>query len=90
LTSILMQALGYAFLVLGVLGLFLPFLQGILFLVAGLLILSRYAPWAHRTLEWAKRQHPAIGRSVAEAEGLSHRTGRRLQGWYRRVLGRVG
>ena len=85
-----MQALGYGFLVLGVLGLFLPFLQGILFIVAGLLILSRYAPWAQRTLDWAKSRHPAVARAIEEAERLGHRTAARVQGWYQRVLGRAG
>jgi uncharacterized membrane protein YbaN (DUF454 family) len=41
---ILMQALGYAFLIMGVLGLVLPFLQGILFLLIGLIILAEHAP----------------------------------------------
>ena len=48
---IVMLVLGYGFLVLGVLGLFLPFLQGFLFLLVGLLILARHAPWAERLLE---------------------------------------
>ena len=44
---IALQITGYAFLVLGVLGLFLPVLQGVLFLLIGLLILAKNAPWAH-------------------------------------------
>ena len=58
---------GYAFLVLGVLGLFLPILQGILFLVIGFLLLAqvsprvrflrlrlraRYPQWAARYDQW--------------------------------------
>ena len=38
---ILVQALGYGFLVLGVLGMFLPILQGFLFIFVGLIVLSR-------------------------------------------------
>ena len=48
---ILLQALGYTFLVLGVFGLFLPILQGFLFMLIGLIILARHAAWAERLLE---------------------------------------
>jgi len=54
---------GVACLVLGVLGLFLPFLQGILFLVIGLTLLSRDSERARHWLEWLRahvgRKHPA-------------------------------
>jgi len=43
---------GFALLVLGVVGLFLPFLQGIAFIVLGLLLLSREYHWARRLLDW--------------------------------------
>ncbi len=49
---------GVALLVLGVLGLFLPVLQGVLFLVMGLTLLSeesRHAQWA---LTWMKNLFP--------------------------------
>jgi uncharacterized membrane protein YbaN (DUF454 family) len=46
--------LGVACLVLGVVGLFLPFLQGILFLVIGLGLLSTESDRARRWLEWLK------------------------------------
>ena len=46
LKVIVWQVLGYGFLVLGVLGMFLPILQGFLFLAIGLIILARHAPWA--------------------------------------------
>ena len=42
---------GWALLVLGVIGLFLPFLQGLLFIASGLALLSPDLPWAKRLLE---------------------------------------
>lgn len=50
--------LGWAFLVLGVLGLFLPVLQGVLFLAIGLAILAPEQEWAHRLLHWARHRFP--------------------------------
>jgi len=47
---------GVAFLILGVLGLFLPFLQGILFLAIGLTLLSHESERARRWSEWL-REH---------------------------------
>ena len=43
---------GVLLLVLGVVGLFLPFLQGILFLIMGLSLLSTESRHAKRLLEW--------------------------------------
>ena len=60
-------------LVLGVLGLFLPFLQGILFIGIGLLILGHDIPAVGRLVERAKR-HPWT---------------RRLRTWGRRVRRQV-
>jgi uncharacterized protein len=65
---ILMQALGYAFLVLGVAGLVLPFLQGILFLLIGLVILAEHAPWARCLLDRLRERHPKAGALIDGAE----------------------
>jgi uncharacterized membrane protein YbaN (DUF454 family) len=52
--------LGWTLIVLGVIGLFLPFLQGIVLIVAGLALLSKDRPWARRWLDrakaWVKQQ----------------------------------
>jgi uncharacterized protein len=69
---ILMQVLGYAFLVLGVVGLVLPFLQGILFLLIGLIILARYATWAQRLLDHFRERHPKAGELIDSAEAKAH------------------
>lgn len=53
-------ALGWAFILLGLAGLFLPVLQGILFLLIGLIILSSEYVWAHRLLTKLKTRFPRI------------------------------
>lgn len=83
MNRLLMLGLGYGFLGLGVLGLFLPILQGVLFLAVGLIILSRHASWAERLLLRLKERFPRAGVVFSRAElmverGL-HRLGRRLR-----------
>lgn len=84
---ILMQVLGYTFLVLGILGMFLPFLQGFLFLGIGLIILARYAAWARRLLDRLRAQHPRIDQVIARSETKAHEWGERfetqMQSWGR-------
>jgi uncharacterized protein len=79
---ILLQALGYAFLVLGVFGLFLPFLQGFLFILIGLVILARHAEWAHRLLERFKAQHPKAAEMIDRADA-------KAAAWWQRVVSLV-
>lgn len=86
---ILLQALGYFFLVLGVLGMFLPILQGFLFLFVGLIILARHAPWAERLLDNIRSRHPRFDQMIGLAERKSHEWGVRskaaLQAWWRAI-----
>ncbi len=51
---------GWAFVLLGIAGLFLPVLQGILFLLIGLFILSSEYVWAHNLLQKLKKRFPKI------------------------------
>jgi hypothetical protein len=50
---------GWTLLAVGVVGLFLPVLQGFLFILSGLAVLSTESPWARRLLHklksWRKR-----------------------------------
>lgn len=55
---ILILIVGWFFLILGVIGLFLPILQGFLFLAMGLAILSKESETANRILKWLKRKYP--------------------------------
>jgi hypothetical protein len=59
---------GWGFLVLGVLGLVLPILQGFLFLLVGLYILSFEVAWAKRVRAWLVARFPQAGAKVEEAE----------------------
>lgn len=56
----LILIVGWSLIVLGVAGLFLPFLQGVLFLLAGLYILSTKYVWARKLLQKLKNRFPAL------------------------------
>jgi len=59
---------GWIFILLGIVGLFLPILQGILFLLIGLIILSSEYAWAHHLLRRIKERFPKIGHIADEAK----------------------
>ena len=80
--TMLLQGLGYVFLVLGVLGMVLPILQGFLFLAIGLIILAKTAPWAERLLERFKRTHPDAGRLIEKADAKVHEWGRKAVAFF--------
>ncbi len=58
--KVLALVVGWAFLVLGVIGLFLPIMQGILFIMIGLTILSTEYVWAHHLLTKMRARFPRI------------------------------
>lgn len=78
--------LGWGFLVLGVLGLFLPILQGVLFLAIGLGLLAQELPWAHRLLTRLKHRHPHMARMFEDARHKGEAWVHRLT--HRRPAGR--
>jgi uncharacterized protein len=59
---ILVVVAGWSFILLGIVGLVLPFLQGILFILVGLIILSSQYAWARRLLDKLRRRFPKIGK----------------------------
>ncbi len=59
--------LGWGFILLGIAGLFLPILQGILFLAIGLVILSFEYQWAEDLLVKAKKRFPRFAPHVHQA-----------------------
>jgi uncharacterized membrane protein YbaN (DUF454 family) len=73
--------LGWIFLVLGVLGLFLPFLQGVLFLLVGLFLLSREVEWARRLRVRVLDRFPQAKPKVRRAEAYARAT---LARWRRK------
>lgn len=58
---------GWAFIVLGIVGLFLPVLQGVLFLIVGLVILSTEYHWARRILHRLGTRFPKLGSVIQTA-----------------------
>ena len=56
--GIIQTVAGWVFIVLGILGLFLPILQGILFLVIGLMLLSTRYEFAQNILHKAEQRYP--------------------------------
>ena len=73
---------GWAFIVLGLLGLVLPILQGILFLAIGALLLAPYVPFFRRMKLLLYRKFPRVRRSV---ESLK----KRFRARFRRRASRV-
>ena len=62
-----MLVVGWAFVLLGVAGLFLPVLQGIFFLLIGLFILSSEYVWAHKLLHRLKLRFPHLAEHFEHA-----------------------
>ncbi|MGF7089216.1 uncharacterized membrane protein YbaN (DUF454 family) [Kroppenstedtia sanguinis] len=58
------QIIGWFFIVLGILGLVLPFLQGILFILIGLMILSKTSPRAQQLVIKLETRYPKLGRQL--------------------------
>ena len=77
---LLMQLTGWAFIVLGIIGLFLPVLQGILFLLIGLIILSSEYTWAQTLLHKLRERFPRIGAAADQASA-------KADAWRQRIFG---
>jgi len=67
LKRLLILLIGWGFILLGIVGLFLPILQGILFILVGLIILSSEYVWAHHLLGKLKRRFPGVARRSHDA-----------------------
>lgn len=75
--------LGWMFILLGVAGLFLPVLQGILFLVVGLILLAKESEAARRLLHRLRTSHPRVDRVYGAAE-------RKAEAWAAKLRRRTG
>jgi uncharacterized membrane protein YbaN (DUF454 family) len=64
---IIILCLGWVFIALGIAGLFLPFLQGIFFLLVGLYLVSVQSHWAKRLLDKISSKHPALKHTIEGA-----------------------
>lgn len=67
-----MQTLGWVLLVLGAIGGLLPIVQGWIFGVAGLLVLSREYQWAHDLLQWVRRKFPRFAQAMDKVNHKAH------------------
>ncbi len=61
--------IGWLFILLGALGLFLPILQGILFIMIGLAILSSQSEWVRRLLKYMESRFPHLRERVEKLKG---------------------
>ena len=71
--------LGWFFVGLGIVGLFLPFLQGILFIMIGLAILSTRSKTVKHWLDHFEKRYPDHHQRV---EGLK----KKVSGWFKKNL----
>jgi len=58
--KILRHVFGWSFVVLGIIGLFLPLLQGILFILIGIIILAPEIPLFRKLLSELRRKYPLV------------------------------
>ena len=61
---IITHVAGWMFILVGIVGLFLPVLQGILFILVGLFVLSSVAPWASSILDKVRDRVPKVMNQV--------------------------
>jgi uncharacterized protein (TIGR02611 family) len=73
---ILILIVGWVFILFGIVGLFLPILQGILFILIGLAILSTEYVWAHHLLAKLRQRFPKIAHAADQANA-------KAAGWLR-------
>jgi uncharacterized membrane protein YbaN (DUF454 family) len=78
LKRVVILIIGWGFILLGIVGLFLPVLQGLLFLLIGLIILSSEYGWAHHLLAKVKERFPKVGHIADEAAARASRWLQRL------------
>jgi uncharacterized protein len=74
---IALLGLGWGFIVLGIIGLFLPFLQGVLFILIGLVILSHNSPRVRLLLRRLRARYPRLSAGIDAAEARLRSIGRR-------------
>jgi uncharacterized membrane protein YbaN (DUF454 family) len=77
---LLILIVGWFFIFLGILGLFLPILQGILFLAIGSYMLSLESPWVRRKMLQMQRRYPKLGATLDEARDRAAHYARKILG----------
>lgn len=87
---VLTIVVGWTFILLGIAGLFLPILQGILFITIGLIILSTEYVWAHHLLQKLRARFPRIAHMSEEAKVKAERWMDRIVHRKRKARARTG
>lgn len=80
LKRIVILGLGWLFILLGIAGLFLPILQGILFLLIGLVLLSYESRTVRRFLAYLRLRYPKLSSKIQLARWYVRRWWQRLRG----------
>ncbi len=57
---VLIDTIGWIFVLVGIVGVFLPFLQGIFFIVIGLYFLSLHSSWFKEKFHHFRAKHPSL------------------------------
>jgi uncharacterized protein len=70
---------GWSFVALGVAGLFLPFLQGVLFLLVGITLLAAEYAWARKLLQKLRERFPSLAARLDTAQW-------RARAWLKRIF----
>lgn len=68
---LIVDVLGWIFIFLGVIGLFLPILQGIICLIIGGYLLSIHSEWFNRQIIRAHNYHPKASEIIKYIENLT-------------------
>ena len=76
----LILTLGWSLVLLGIAGLVLPFLQGLLLILLGLIVLSSEYQWAKRLLEKLEARFPKVGTAARTSIANANQ-------WLKRVFG---
>lgn len=76
----LILAAGWFFIFLGILGIFLPILQGVLFLAIGSYMLSLESPWVRKKMLTLQRRYPKLSATLDEARLRAARYARKILG----------
>lgn len=63
---IVVLLIGWILIAVGVVGLFLPVLQGMLFILLGFYVLSRESETAHRWLQHGRKRYPKVGAKLKQ------------------------
>jgi hypothetical protein len=77
----MMIGLGWSLVLLGLAGLVLPFLQGVLLLALGLIVLAREHSWAARLLHRLKQRFPRLAAAAERGEERAKAMTQRITEW---------